>query len=318
MKFNFKRFNRDYWNTFFAKLQNKYRLVIMNQETFEEKISFSLTKINVFVLITTLSLLLIILTTVIIAYTPLREYIPGYASVDLKRNVYNLKLQADSLSRDAQQKEIYLNNLRKILNDEVIDDETNYTNANQDPTSEKVDVDPRSLVPSVQDSIFRKEVESQIKYFGQTINQKAGNASPNVIETKKSIKDMFFFTPIVGYISNVYNPQQNHLGIDIVSAPNQPIKSIKDGYVILSEWTLKTGNVIAVQHSDNLISVYKHNSVLFKKQGDHVQAGEVIAVVGNTGTLTSGTHLHFEMWYNGVPVDPREYIMFRKNTLKNH
>ncbi len=315
MKFNLKKFNRDYWNAFFAKLQNKYRLVIMNQETFEEKISLSLTKINVFVLITTLSLLLIILTTLIIAYTPLREYIPGYASVDLKRDVYKLKMKADSLSNDANQKEVYLTNIRKILNDEVIDDESNYSNSNNSET-QKVDVDPKSLNPSAQDSIFRKEVESQIKYFGQTINQKTGNGISKSVESKKSIKDLFFFTPIIGYISNVYNPAQNHLGIDVVSAPNQAVKSVKEGYVILSEWTLKTGNIIAIQHSNDLISVYKHNSVLLKKQGDHVQAGEAIAIVGNTGTLTSGTHLHFELWYNGIPVDPREYISFKKYTLK--
>lgn len=288
----------------------------MNQETFEEKLSFTLSKINVFVLATTMSLILIIFTTLIIAYTPLREYIPGYASVDLKRDVYNLKMQADSLSKDAQQKEVYLNNLRKILNNGVIDDETNYSDANQDASTSNVEVNPKDLIPSSQDSIFRKEVEGKIKYFGSTLNQKSESGINTSIDHKTSLKNIFFFTPISGYVTNVFNPAQNHFGIDVVSAPNQPVKSVQEGYVIFSEWSLKTGNVIAIQHSNNIVSIYKHNSALFKTQGEHVNAGEAIAIVGNTGSLTTGTHLHFELWFNGIPVDPREYISFKKYTIK--
>ncbi len=317
MKLIFKKIKNIDWKVFIARLQNKYRLVIMNEETLEEKLSFTLSKINVFVLVTTLSLVLIIFTTVIIAYTPLREYIPGYASVNLKRDVYTLKLRADSLAKDANQKEIYLANIRKILNDEVMDNETNYTNANNTADS-KVDVDPSSLNPSAQDSIFRKEVEGQIKYFGKTINQKQSESdvSVPVAETKVSFKNMFFYTPLSGYVTNVYNPAIKHYGIDIVSAPNQPVKAVQEGYVVISEWALKTGNVIAIQHANNLISVYKHNSALLKKQGDHVDGGEAIAIVGNTGTLSSGTHLHFELWFNGTPIDSREVISFKKYPLK--
>lgn len=305
------------WKKFNEKLRNKYRLVIMNHETLEEKVSIKLSRLNVFVIFITLSLFLIFLTTILIAYTPLREYIPGYASVELKRDVYNLRQRADSLSKDANQKEVYLNNLKKILNDEVIDSESNYQNIEkeEEPKTEKVNVNPASLSPSAQDSIFRKEVEGQIKYFGTNINTKTSSAG-NIMasDSKKSLKNLFFFTPVNGYISNVFNPTINHFGIDIVTNNNEPVRAVLDGYVIMAEWTIKTGNVIAIQHSNNLVSVYKHNASLLKRQGARVDAGETIAIVGNSGNLSSGPHLHFELWYNGIPVDAREFISFKHKT----
>ncbi|MDD2345753.1 MAG: M23 family metallopeptidase [Bacteroidales bacterium] len=289
----------------------------MNHETLEEKVSIKLSRLNVFVIFITLSLFLIFLTTILIAYTPLREYIPGYASVELKRDVYNLRQRADSLSKDANQKEVYLSNLKKILNDEVIDSESNYQNIEkeEEPKTEKVNVNPASLSPSAQDSIFRKEVEGQIKYFGTNINTKTSSAG-NIMasDSKKSLKNLFFFTPVNGYISNVFNPTINHYGIDIVTNTNEPVRSVLDGYVIMAEWTIKTGNVIAIQHSNNLVSVYKHNASLLKRQGARVDAGETIAIVGNSGNLSSGPHLHFELWYNGIPVDAREFISFKHKT----
>ncbi len=307
------KINKIDWKKLNEKLRNKYRLVIMNHETLEEKISITLSRLNVFVIFTTLSLLLIILTTIIIAYTPLREYIPGYASVELKRDVYMLKQKADSLSQDAAQKELYLFNLKKILNDEIIDDETNYQDKEDVSNAELVNVDPASLSPSAQDSIFRKEVEGQIKYFGTNISQKSTNSNtPTISDPKKSLKNLFFFTPVNGYISNVFNPTINHYGIDIVTNVNEPIKAVQDGFVIMAEWTIKTGNVIAIQHSNNLVSVYKHNASLLKRQGERVEAGEAIAIIGNSGKLSTGPHLHFELWHNGIPVDPREYISFRR------
>lgn len=305
------------WKKLNVKLRDKYRLVVMNHETLEEKVSIKLSRLNVFVIFITLSLFLIFLTTILIAYTPLREYIPGYASVELKRDVYNLRQRADSLSKDANQKEVYLNNLKKILNDEVIDSESNYQNIEkeEEPKTEKVNVNPASLSPSAQDSIFRKEVEGQIKYFGTNINTKTSSAG-NIMasDSKKSLKNLFFFTPVNGYISNVFNPTINHFGIDIVTNNNEPVRAVLDGYVIMAEWTIKTGNVIAIQHSNNLVSVYKHNASLLKRQGARVDAGEAIAIVGNSGNLSSGPHLHFELWYNGIPVDAREFISFKHKT----
>ncbi|MDD2412098.1 MAG: M23 family metallopeptidase [Bacteroidales bacterium] len=305
------------WKKLNVKLRDKYRLVIMNHETLEEKVSIKLSRLNVFVIFITLSLFLIFLTTILIAYTPLREYIPGYASVGLKQDVYNLKQRADSLSRDANQKEVYLSNLMKILNDEVIDSESNYQNigTEEQVKTEKVNVNPAALSPSAQDSIFRKEVEGQIKYFGTNISTKASSAGDQLFsDSKKSLKNIFFFTPVSGYISNVFNPTINHYGIDIVTNTNEPVRSVLDGYVIMAEWTIKTGNVIAIQHPNNLISVYKHNASLLKRQGARVEAGETIAIVGNSGKLSSGPHLHFELWHNGIPVDAREFISFKRKT----
>lgn len=305
------------WKKLNVKLRDKYRLVVMNHETLEEKVSIKLSRLNVFVIFITLSLFLIFLTTILIAYTPLREYIPGYASVGLKQDVYNLKQRADSLSRDANQKEVYLSNLMKILNDEVIDSESNYQNieTEEQVKTEKVNVNPAALSPSAQDSIFRKEVEGQIKYFGTNISTKASSAGNQLAsDSKKSLKNIFFFTPVSGYISNVFNPTINHYGIDIVTNTNEPVRSVLDGYVVMAEWTIKTGNVIAIQHPNNLISVYKHNASLLKRQGARVEAGETIAIVGNSGKLSSGPHLHFELWYNGIPVDAREFISFKRKT----
>lgn len=305
------------WKKLNVKLRDKYRLVVMNHETLEEKVSIKLSRLNVFVIFITLSLFLIFLTTILIAYTPLREYIPGYASVELKRDVYKLKQRADSLSKDANQKEVYLSNLKKILNDEVIDSEINYQNLEkeEEPKTEKVNANPAALSPSAQDSIFRKEVEGQIKYFGTNISTKASSAGNQLAsDPKKSLKNLFFFTPVSGYISNVFNPTINHFGIDIVTNNNEPVRAVLDGYVIMAEWTIKTGNVIAIQHSNNLVSVYKHNASLLKRQGARVDAGEAIAIVGNSGNLSSGPHLHFELWYNGIPVDAREFISFKHKT----
>ncbi|NLN73463.1 MAG: M23 family metallopeptidase [Bacteroidales bacterium] len=295
---------------FFSRWKNKYRFVIMN-ESFEERLSVNLSRQNVFVIFTTSSLILIFLTTIIIAYTPLKEYIPGYASVDMQREMHRLKQKADSLDAESKQREAYLKNIQIILNDELVDNEENYKETSNKEKDAKVEVEPESLDPSVQDSIFRKEVEGQIKYFGSTINQGSKGTKIGNIDNTESLKNIFFHTPTNGFITNVYNPSKSHFGIDIATAPNQPIRAIQDGFVLVSDWTLKTGNIIVIQHANNLVSVYKHNANIMKRQGDKIKGGEIIAHVGNTGLSTTGAHLHFEMWHNGISVDPRKYISFK-------
>jgi len=283
-------------NKLYQKLKNKFRLVLMNDETFEERFSFRLSRLNVFVVVGTIIIILIIGTTFIIAFTPLREYIPGYSDVDSKKRVVELLVRVDSLESALKQNYLYLKNINNIIDGNV--------NTNKDidkPKEPLIKYDTITLVKSKEDSLLRNEIESEYQYNIGLFDEE---------KPKNSIRSFFFFTPIKGTILNNFNIKEHHYGVDIVSSPNEIIKSTLDGMVIFAGWTVETGYVIAIQHQSNLVSVYKHNSVLLKKEGVYVKAGEAIAYVGNSGELTTGTHLHFELWYNGNPVNPLEYISF--------
>ena len=302
----------EWFKRFKERLHFKFRLVIMDHETLEEKFSVKLSRFNVFVIGATSSVLIVLITTFIIAYTPLREYIPGYATVDVQRKIYDLRLKSDSLERVFKQNDLYIFNMKRILDgkeivefipsDSIIKEQLQQTDSLQD------DIDG---APTDADLAFRKEVESQMRYFGTSRKLSEENEKNTIAPTKTDpLKNVFMITPVRGYISNVYNPSTNHLGIDVVAAPGQPIIAVLDGTVIFSGWVAKTGNTIVVQHRNNITSIYKHNSMLLKKEGDVVKIGDAIAIIGNSGTLTTGTHLHFELWNNGVAVDPKKYISF--------
>ncbi|MFA4852307.1 MAG: M23 family metallopeptidase [Bacteroidales bacterium] len=285
--------------SFFQKLKSKYRLVIMNDETFEERVSFRLSRMNVFVVAGALIILLIIITTYIIAFTPLREYIPGYGSSESNRNIRELMLKADSLEEDLKNKDLYLFNIKNIIEGKEI-----AGNLPEKPDSTVTGYDKITFAKSKEDSILRVEMEKQDQYnIAVTENPTTSSVS--------SISNFFFFTPLKGMITNNYDPAEEHYGIDIVAAKNEAIKATLDGTVIFAGWTLKTGYTIALQHQENLISVYKHNSALLKKEGDYVKAGEAIAIIGETGELSTGPHLHFELWYDGVSVNPDDYMVFQ-------
>lgn len=285
--------------SFFQKLKSKYRLVIMNDETFEENLSFRLSMMNVFVVAGATIILLIIITTYIIAFTPLREYIPGYGSSESNRNIRELMLKADSLEEDLKNKDLYLYNIRNIIEGKKIVEKLP-----EKPDSTVTGYDKITFAKSKEDSMLRVEMEKQDQY------SLAVTENPT-ISSVSSISNFFFFTPLKGIITNNYDPAEEHYGIDIVAAKNEAIKATLDGTVIFAGWTLKTGYTVAIQHQDNLISVYKHNSVLLKKEGDYVKAGEAIAIIGETGELSTGPHLHFELWYDGVSVNPGDYMVFQ-------
>ena len=285
--------------SFFQKLKNKYRMVIMNDETFEERLSFRLSRMNVFVVAVAGIILLIFITTYIIAFTPLREYIPGYGSSESNRNIRELMLKADSLEEDIKNKDLFLFNIRNIIEGKEI-----VSKLPEKPDSAATAYDKISFTKSKEDSILRKEMEKQDQY-NIAVTEYPTTSSVS------SISNFFFFTPLKGMITNNYNPTEEHHGIDIVAAKNEAIKATLDGTVIFAGWTLKTGYTIAIQHQDNLISVYKHNSALLKKEGDYLKAGEAIAIIGETGELSTGPHLHFELWYDGVSVNPADYIVFQ-------
>lgn len=286
-------------NKLLQRLRNKYRLVVIDDDTLEEKFSFRLSRMNVFVAIGLLSIFLIVITTFIIAFTPLREYIPGYGSYESDRTLRELVIRTDSIEESMTDKELYLYNIKNIIEGkEVVD------SLPAKPESTSTKYDNIVFAKSKEDSQLRLEMEKQDQYsLAVTDETEAATAT--------SISNVFFFTPLKGLITSNYDPSSDHYGIDVVAAKNAAIKATLDGTVIFSGWTLKTGNTIAIQHTDNLISVYKHNSALLKKEGEFVKAGEVIAIIGESGELTTGPHLHFELWYDGNAVNPKDYMVFQ-------
>jgi murein DD-endopeptidase MepM/ murein hydrolase activator NlpD len=281
------------------RLKNKYRLVIMNDETLEERLTFRLSRLNVFLVLGTLTIILIILTSLLIAFTPLREYIPGYTNIGLQKKLYELQIKTDSIQRGMEKKERFIQNMKDVMNGKDLATDVPLTS---DTLRKYNNI---KLKKSPEDSLLRTEIENQGKY-----NLYKFENADKAREKNQSIGKVLFFVPIKGVITNEFNPSLNHYGVDIVAKQNEAIKSVLDGTVILSNWTLETGYTIAIQHQQNIVSVYKHNSALLKKEGEFVKAGDPIAIIGQTGELTTGPHLHFELWSDGNPVNPKDYINF--------
>jgi murein DD-endopeptidase MepM/ murein hydrolase activator NlpD len=281
------------------RLRDKYRLVILNEETFEERFSLRLSRLNVFVVLGALSIIIVFITSYIIAFTPLREYIPGYADVHLQRNIYELQLKADSIENAFASKDKYIENLKTIFGENTIPEKPQTI---QD-TAKKKNYSTIADKHSTADSLLRSDYENQNKY--NLFVDESADKKP-----KAGVTNLYFFTPIKGILTSKFDPAQEHYGIDIVAERNEAIKSVQDGTVIFTGWTVETGYVITIQHPGNIVSVYKHNSVLLKKVGNFVRAGETIAIIGESGELSTGPHLHLELWINGNPVNPTDYMSF--------
>lgn len=284
------------------KIRKKYRIVVYNNDTYEEKVHFKFTLLNFFNIVIFSSVLLIVLVIYLIAFTPLREYIPGYTDVSLNRRVYEMERKADSLEMIFKQKDLYINNLKKIITgDEFESDSINSLLTK----SNNKNFDNITITNSKKDSIFRLEYEEETR----------NNLFNNNIMTdiNPEFKLVSFFAPINGIVTNHFNRAEKHFGTDLVSSNNSVIKATADGTVIYADWTVENGYCIGIQHNGNLFSVYKHNAVLLKEEGDFVSAGDAIAIYGNSGSLSTGPHLHFELWYNGTPLNPEDYISFESN-----
>ena len=291
------------------EMGHKQRFVIMDSETFRERWSFQLSARNLFVAVGLSVIVLVVLTTILIAFTSLREYIPGYMQTDLVEQVHKSTATIDSLEQKLYEQDLMLANIKALIMGEEISE--------KEHKRDSLKVKPGGDVRSKSDSLLRNEIESQDKYQVKSSTSYADNADNldgNHVYVNISDKglptDYLFYTPLKGKVISVFEPHKRHYGIDIAGSENAVIKSVYTGTVLFSDFTLKTGYIIAIQHPNNMISVYKHNSALLKHTGDVVRAGEPIAFIGNTGELTSGPHLHLELWYNGKAINPVEYISF--------
>ena len=275
------------------KLLHKYRLVILNEDTFEERLSFKLTRLNVFVLTSIMAILLIVSTILLIAFTPLREYIPGYSSTALKLKATELNYKTDSLQQVIAMNERYFSSIKRVLEGDVSTVEFNRDSIIEAAKADTTEID---LAPNKADSLLREKVNKEDKY--------------NLFESATSAS-FVLFPPVNGTISEEYNAEEKHYAVDVVVAKDSPIKATADGTVIFAEWTAETGFVVILEHSEGLLSVYKHNASITKSQGDLVKAGEVIATAGNTEEYSTGPHLHFELWSDGYPINPTNFIDFK-------
>ncbi len=279
-------------------LVNRYLLIIRNEENFAEKTTFSFTYAKVILLTVAIFVLLMALSLFLVKTLLAQWFDPRHAQMEANRKLYELAVKVDSLSQEVSEKDRFILNFQRVLSGDTTDAYNDYESVSEDPqTSVNLSVDVNKLSPV--DSQFRQDFEqtelSLINFTSASYNE---------------LQEIYFFSPISGYVSAPYKVKEGHFGIDIVAKKNEPVKSIADGTVIMASWTQDSGYVIAIQHRGNLISVYKHNAELLKKVGNFVNAGEIISIIGNTGELTDGPHLHFELWFNGNAMNPEEFVTF--------
>ena len=280
-------------NSFISRPINSYKIVVSNEETFEEKLSFRTNKINVFFVLFLYSILLIVFTISIVFFTQLREMVPGYSSTDLLNQAIYLTKKTDSLENELELNNKFYKSIESVLSgraDEIIYKDTLVLDNNLE------DSEQQAVFPNSEDSILRRYVENEDKF--------------NLTKNELVIENKMFVSPIKGEITQQFDPSNNHFALDLSADVGTPVKAVLDGKIIFSEWSVDTGYVLIVDHGDNIISVYKHNSKSLKEQNTFVKAGEVIAYSGNQGTLSTGPHLHFELWKNGTPINPEPLFNF--------
>ena len=267
----------------------------MSDYSLEERVSFRFTGVQLIAFFTVTAVLLFVFFLFLVGYTPLSEYVPGKASSRLHKELIGITLKTDSLEIALLENELYLKNISAIVNGE---DPLNLIEEMEKPT--EIAEGGLSFKRSKEDSLLRVQVEAEDK-----ISLSAAEDNKN-----EDLENILFFSPLKGVVTQKFDREKDHFGTDVVAKENEPIKCVFDGVVVISHWTFETGYVIGVQHANGIFSLYKHNSTLFKDVGQHVSSGEAIAIIGNSGEFSSGPHLHFELWYNGIPINPENYISF--------
>lgn len=288
------------------RLKQKKRFVIINETTFEEQNHFSITPLNIITLSTFFIFLLIVIIYLVIAFTPVKYTIPGYPDSSETERAKQLEAQNAQFLDDEKHKleieEMYYNNLLAILNNQTPENpsksDSAYENQNDSLPLEL------SLNKSKEDSLLRQEIDQREKY---QLNYSSAEVKST---TNEALKGVYFFPPLRGTISNTLDIKSGHFGVDIAAEKDEAVKAVLDGEIIFSDWSPEQGHILIIQHKYNILSVYKHNSFLLKKTGDFVKAGDAIAIVGSSGATSTGIHLHFELWYNGVCLDPLKFISF--------
>jgi murein DD-endopeptidase MepM/ murein hydrolase activator NlpD len=287
------------------RLKDTYRLTIMNPETFEEVGSYNLSLMSVYTAVSTMFVFFALLVVSLIVFTPVKQYIPGYGD---SKNYFALLNKVDDLEDEVKANQTYTDYFRKMLTEDV--------ETKKEAPKEDVNQMADSLldVPTVEEERQLREQYERNKGVASIINNNGTTpATPSSLNAREvALEQLYFTPPLDGQIIRGLKAGENHFGIDLVAPKNTPIKAAMDGYVISADFTVETGNTIVVQHRHGVMTTYKHCSSLLKKQGSFVRGGEAIAIIGNTGTLTSGPHLHFELWQNGKCVDPTEYISFNE------
>ena len=275
------------------RLKYKYKLSVINETSYEEVFNFRLSQLHVLTALSVLAVILVVLTILLIAFTDLREFIPGYPDGNMRQMIAQNALRVDSLENELLKRDRFFKSIRLVLNG---GDTTSLERSREDTARYRNDTIRFQI--SEQENEFRAAIEERER-FNLSLGMKEQN------------HDYYhFFPPVEGIVTQSFDEKKRHYGTDIVAKANAKVAAVLDGVVIFTDWTVKTGYVIQVQHTNDLISVYKHNSILLKKQGDYVRAGEVLGVVGNTGEESSGPHLHFELWRAGNPLNPENFIKF--------
>lgn len=280
--------------TLSERLATKYQLVIRNDENLAEKSSIGFTYAKVLIILVS-TFILLFSSSLFLSKTLLAKWFdPKHEQMEQNKKLLSLALKVDSLAVEVDRKDKFILNFQRILSGDT-------TNDFSDPAKsfegvEKPLASAGKITLAATDSTFKKEFEQSDLSVS--------------INSNRDLQQTFFFTPITGFISDKYDVKKSHYGIDIVAKANEPVKCIADGTVVIASWTQDSGYIIAVQHTGNLISVYKHNAELLKKVGSFVNAGDIVSIVGNSGEMTDGPHLHFELWYNGNSLNPEEFVTF--------
>ncbi len=292
MKWNKRKRNTNKLS-FWKRIRFKYKLSFINENTLEEVWSFRLSQLSVFISLGVFAFSLVAFTALIIIMTPIRNYLPGYLDVEVRKEIVQNALRADSLERMIGIQNLYLKNVTGIISGTIELD-----SIREIDSLARIDAD-FEIPRSPEEEEYVKNFEQEEKY-----NLAVLNTNPLPVD------GLFFYKPVNGMISSHYQADIHHFGVDIAAAPKESVLATLDGTVMYAGYDPNQGNVIQLQHKNGFVSVYKHNELLLKEPGEQVVAGEAIALVGNTGKLSTGPHLHFELWYNGKPVNPEDFIVF--------
>ncbi len=291
------------------RLRDQYRLVIVNDETFEEVSSIKLSPLSVYIFLSSLVVATATLVVLLIVYTPLKRYIPGYGDFQRDSEIAALTRKAEALEKEVRAQQLYNENLRRILtgdlsafSEEAVKKQSNTSGLRSDTTL------PLGAMGELGQGALRSTAAEEGE---DGADSERPSGLPILLDNEKRIENVLFVPPVSGEITAAFDPVKNHFGIDIAAPKNTAVKAVADGVVISAGYTVETGYSIVIQHPYNIVTLYKHNSVLLKKVGTPVKAGEAIALIGNSGIESSGPHLHFELWYRGQAVNPTNYIGFR-------